>query len=205
MKFFKKNARMQQADVNQARRFTLGQYIAAVSALLLSITAVSFATSTFTTFQGGNVILASEVNANFQNLNDQIASLAAAVSNVQATATLDATTKANNVLAAAALDATTKANNAQAAAISKELGNGQTWQDVMINRAFNTPYTNTTGRTIFVNISGTSGNNPELLVCGVAVGRFGTGLTVIYAPVPNGCTYGFNNTGGTFSYWAELR
>ena len=41
MKFFKKNVTVQQADSNTLRRFTLGQYITAVFALLLSVTAIS--------------------------------------------------------------------------------------------------------------------------------------------------------------------
>lgn len=79
MKFFKKNVYVQQAVVKQARRFTLGQYIAAVSALLLSVTAASYAAGLLTliTFSKDTVISSVDVNANFNSINDQLAAMTA--------------------------------------------------------------------------------------------------------------------------------
>lgn len=213
MKLFKKNVTMQQADTNKSRRFTSGQYIASVCALLLSITAVSYATSTFTTFSGNTVISAAEVNANFQNINDQIALLTAAVSNVQATATLDATTKANNAQSAAALDATTKANNAQLTAMNQAIGYGQTWQNVTVSRAVGTTYTNSTGRPIEVKV--TSNFNSQAastyafyvngnLIDYKAVGQAGAGVgsqMTVGAIIPAGSTYSASLSGGLSTWW----
>ena len=216
MKFFKKNVTVQQADTNKSRRFTLGQYFAAVSALLLSITAVSFATSIFTTFSSNTVISAGEVNANFQNINDQITLLTAAVSNVQAAATLEATTKANSAQAAAAIDATTKANNAQLTAMNQAIGYGQTWQNVTVSRGVGTTFTNSTGRPIEVKVTSifntSSASTYAFYVNGnlidyQAVGQAGAGAgsqVTVGAIVPAGSTYSASLMGGLSTWW-ELR
>ena len=103
MKFFKKNLSMLQSDSNKSRKFTLGQYIAAVTTLLLSVTAISYAAGLLTLiqFQPNTVILSADVNTNFQRINDQLAAMTAAISNVQVTAASDATTKANAAQSAA--------------------------------------------------------------------------------------------------------
>ena len=79
MKFFKKNVYVQQADIKQSRKFTLGQYVAAVSALLLSVTAASYAAGLLTliTFSRDTVISSADVNANFNSINDQLAAMTA--------------------------------------------------------------------------------------------------------------------------------
>ena len=123
MKLFKKNVSVQQADVNQSRRFSLIQYIVAIGALLLSVTAISYAAGilTLNTFRDSDVISSKSVNDNFTyvqtNLDVIAASMVSAASNVQASNTT-INTAISNVATAAATDATSKANNAQAASLA---------------------------------------------------------------------------------------
>ena len=81
MKFFKKNASMQQSEVKQPRRFTLGQYIAAVSVMLVSVTALSYAAGILTLhkFDAQTVISAQAVNENFTYVQDNLTAIAASM------------------------------------------------------------------------------------------------------------------------------
>jgi len=130
MKFFKKNASMQQTEVKQPRRFSLGQYIAAVSVMLVSVTALSYAAGILklNSFQSQQVISAQAVNDNFDyvqtNLNVIAASMVSAASDVQAS-NLTINASISNAVATAAADATTKANNAQAASLALFTGTNQ--------------------------------------------------------------------------------
>ena len=85
MKFFKNNISMQQSDAHQSRRFTLGQYITAVFALLLSVTALSYATGLLTMiqFSNGTAISSADVNTNFQRIHDRLEAMTAPGSVVQ--------------------------------------------------------------------------------------------------------------------------
>jgi len=159
MKFFKKNASMEQAKVNQSRRFSLGQYIAAVSVMLVSVTALSYAAGILklNSFQSQQVISAQAVNDNFDyvqtNLNVIAASMVSAASDVQ-TSNSNINTSISNVAAtitaAAAADATTKANNAQATAIGTSFAAGQTWSNTSF--AFGIPYQNTSTKAKMVTV-----------------------------------------------------
>jgi hypothetical protein len=93
------------------------------------------------------------------------------------------------------------------------LGVGQTWQDMAASRAFNTTYTNSTGKPIAaVIVMGNVGTSDgfALVINGVSTDYVYTnssggrvGLTYI---IPDGNTYRANNTGaGTFLSWIELR
>ena len=96
------------------------------------------------------------------------------------------------------------------------VGEGQTWQNV--GRAFNTDYTNTSGKTIVVavgayNNSGGSANHFSLMVDGAGMSHASLPNsnayteTTIWAFVPNGSTYRLVQNYGTtnFAFWYELR
>lgn len=91
----------------------------------------------------------------------------------------------------------------------KVFGVGQTWRNLTASRAINTNYTNSTGRVIAVSVfvDGMGGTFPELLVDGVTVSRSydGAGVGSVFAIVPSGSVYRFNNTDSANLYWAELR
>lgn len=101
----------------------------------------------------------------------------------------------------------------QSAALpSNQIGVGQTWQDVTASRSVGVTYTNTTGKPIMIQVTG-SGSNPY----GVTVQIYVSGLLVSQdldyqwqasctgcAIVPNGATYSaFANW--VYSRWVELR
>lgn len=98
------------------------------------------------------------------------------------------------------------------------LGDGQTWQDVLASRAAATTYTNTTGRTIVVNIVtqvNDSADSNYIEVDGVNVCRNHTQSTLsannreqmtMTAIVPDNSTYELTFAGaGSIKLWAELR
>lgn len=94
-------------------------------------------------------------------------------------------------------------------------GNAQTWQDVKASRALGILYTNSTGLTIVITVSGTSS---VLNGCCVATvdganlsytsGASGvSGVITGTWSIPAGSTYSINNAVGvaTLSSWMELR
>jgi hypothetical protein len=90
------------------------------------------------------------------------------------------------------------------------IGIGQTWQDVKINRVIGITYTNSTGKPIYVSISGLSnGVVLNVIVDNVTlIGTFGgsganyaTGMSFL---VPSGSTYKMMNCASIYA-WAELR
>lgn len=95
------------------------------------------------------------------------------------------------------------------------LGMGQTWQDVLSQRAPNTSYTNTTGRAIAVSISlsGSSSTSvfADFLVDGVRIARVdsaieGTKYFTVFGIVPSGSAYRVNpGPNLSLGNWAELR
>lgn len=93
----------------------------------------------------------------------------------------------------------------------KEIGVGQTWQDVTASRSLDTTYTNTTGKPIVVQISCTNTQGGKIVVNGVTVGlviNTFTGNVQAFASaiVPNGATYRINTfIGEKPSLIAELR
>ena len=99
---------------------------------------------------------------------------------------------------------------------SKELGVGQTWQDVLTQRRMEVLYTNTTGRPIMINVTVDSSspavNRTMLYVDGIRVSRFKNvnGLaTQLCAIVPDKKTYQVkgevNASIVSIMDWAELR
>lgn len=103
------------------------------------------------------------------------------------------------------------------------LGMGQTWQDVKAQRAFDTTYTNTTGRPILVAVAlqalGSSGTDnhfhffvDDVLVGNVRIAPYGTDTSLgarasVYAIVPAGSSYRVDRIigDGAIPYWSELR
>jgi hypothetical protein len=92
------------------------------------------------------------------------------------------------------------------------LGIGQTWTNVTSSRSLVTTYTNTTGRSIFVVVRGgvASGGSMVFFVNGSSNDAVGNGADVdvsssVRSIVPNGSTYKVTNTGGTKTFWGELR
>jgi len=105
--------------------------------------------------------------------------------------------------------ATASVTSTQLATAVQPIGVGQTFQSP--SRAFNTTYTNSTGRPIalYIRIVTLSGTGATLFVDGVAVAgdtgitNSGSNLSCI---VPAGSTYIVSTTGTpTLSSWAELR
>lgn len=99
---------------------------------------------------------------------------------------------------------------------SKELGVGQTWQDVLTQRRMEVLYTNTTGRPIMINVTVDSSspavNRTMLYVDGIRVSRFENvnGLaTQLCAIVPDKKTYQVKGEVNAsivgIMDWAELR
>jgi hypothetical protein len=101
-----------------------------------------------------------------------------------------------------------------ASAAPNYIGVNQTWNNVTSSRAFNTTYTNSTGRPIEVGIYMNNTTNAgsrcyftvnSIIVTGTggSYGGQGLGLTVI---VPDGATYSLVLDGGSIgiSNWAEL-
>jgi len=93
-------------------------------------------------------------------------------------------------------------------------GLGQTWQNVTGSRAFNTTYTNGTGRSIFVLISITTSaiGSISFLVQGVTRWTVGLGAgssspnRAVSAVIDAGQNYRLNNTSvGSLVHWGELR
>ncbi len=95
------------------------------------------------------------------------------------------------------------------------VGVGQTWQDVTSSRAFNTDYTNSTGKPIMVSFIATTGtgDNIQVNVGGVSFGDQYTnqsnGREMSSFIVPDNTVYRINgNTGSTtpvLQKWVELR
>lgn len=94
------------------------------------------------------------------------------------------------------------------------LGYGQVWQDVTASRAWNTTYTNTTGKPIQVSLAArdtVAGNlSIELFVSGVNIANHYLGASThatVSAIVPPGETYRVErrDTNDTITSWAELR
>ena len=88
----------------------------------------------------------------------------------------------------------------------KEIGVGQTWQDVSGSRSQNVNYTNSTGKPIMVSIVVDSGSTDDnaIIVDSVGVGaESGGGLVPNQFIVPNGSVYRVNNAG--ILAWTELR
>lgn len=97
------------------------------------------------------------------------------------------------------------------------LGMGQAWQDVTSTRSFDTVYTNTSGRVIFICI--TSGENTaghsniQLLIDGLVIarpiytaGQATTLRAIVSAVIPPGSTYQCVGASGTpLLLWSELR
>ena len=90
----------------------------------------------------------------------------------------------------------------------KEIGVGQTWQDVTASRVIGATYTNTTGKPIMVIIGmDTYASYQTIEVGGLDIsgnGNMGGGNPIFI--VPNGSTYKFVSTNtGTLRSWCELR
>jgi len=89
--------------------------------------------------------------------------------------------------------------------ISRGLGDGQTWQDMTASRASGVTYTNTTGRSITINIT-TTATTANLVVDGVILQTSGSNAAVYYGSltgvIPNNSVYYI--TGGPTT-WTELR
>ena len=96
------------------------------------------------------------------------------------------------------------------------LGVNQTYQDVLSSRVANTVYTNSTGKPIFIVVSGTQDTRdvPILLKAtidnkDISMHSYGsTAIATLTLPVPNGSTYKINASNGSnprITTWLELR
>ena len=99
----------------------------------------------------------------------------------------------------------------------KEIGVGQTWQDVTASRASGVTYTNSTGKPIALEVAcETKSTNTiiKFVINGTPQGRTGAGASVgigdvkiLSIIVPNGATYACTVFAGSFALdtWFELR
>lgn len=81
---------------------------------------------------------------------------------------------------------------------------GVTSHAVPGSRVFGTTYTNTTGRTMVVMLTGTNGSVPQMQVDGVNSCQITAATSNCTLIVPNGSTYGSTASGGTVTIWNEL-
>ena len=93
------------------------------------------------------------------------------------------------------------------------LGTAQTWTNVLASRSDNTTYTNSTGRTIFVSVGGSTWGQQAFFINGVQICQEGINITSAQVqdsttyPIPDGNTYKFRkyNASSSIWYWFELR
>lgn len=117
-----------------------------------------------------------------------------------------------NSIGVEAADVNTKLSLKANTADLKEIGVGQTWQNVTANRIAGVTYTNTTGKPIVVSAytfaAGGDTGTQVLYVDGLAVsqsqyyvGTTASGTRQVLGIVPSGSKYSVNS----FGYWFELR
>ena len=99
---------------------------------------------------------------------------------------------------------------------NRDFGIDQYWQDATAFRALGTTYTNSTGKPIFVVISGNPSGKPERLSLSINAtivweqnidGENSETNVVVCGVVPHGAAYGVNTDGNatTIARWVELR
>ena len=118
--------------------------------------------------------------------------------------TSDASKRVDYANTAGSASSATTATN-----VTNALGSGQTWQDVTSSRVYNTAYTNSTGKPIFVmvgTVDSGSGCTITPTVGGVTlptqVDHSNGGAAASFV-VPHNTTYSV--TGSTLARWCELR
>jgi hypothetical protein len=126
-----------------------------------------------------------------------------AISNVAGTTVVDVTDIAKSSVITPAL--ALKANTTDL----KEIGVGQTWQDVTTSRSLGVTYTNTTGKPIEIKVSVncTAGTGNTLRINGNPIDTItdqSAGLHSFSAIIPNNSKYMIDNF-NTISRWSELR
>ncbi len=91
------------------------------------------------------------------------------------------------------------------------IGKGQSWQDVSASRAAGVTYTNSTGKSIVLNVGKTGASSAQLLIyvdgnlAGKNIDGGNWNMTTVCAIVPPGSTYSVTVVSTTISYWTELR
>lgn len=91
-----------------------------------------------------------------------------------------------------------------------EVGVNQTWRDVTLQRALNTAYTNSSGKPIYISVTGKDQQQQSLVDLWVGSAKAcrtykdSNSDAPLTAIIPAGATYKIIATGGTLSNWAEL-
>jgi hypothetical protein len=90
----------------------------------------------------------------------------------------------------------------------KEIGVGQTWQNVSGSRTSGTTYTNSTGKPIMVSVTANNAISSIILTVGGVQACMDSDASAnvnmnVMAIVPNGASYSVNTS--TISNWVELR
>jgi len=93
------------------------------------------------------------------------------------------------------------------------LGVNQTWQNVLSSRAVSTTYTNSTGKTIAINVvmdNVNAGNTLNLTIGGVTISgayaQISNGVSTLSSIIPSGASYSVTSPGGgNLIQWVELR
>ena len=230
MKFFKKNETVQKFDTNTSRRFTLGQYFAAVFALLLSVTAISYAAGilTLNVFNNGDVITSKSVNDNFTYVQTNLDVIAASMVGVASSIQASNTNISNNAAAVRGIATGGTGANTAAGALANlgAVGAGQTWHPYLnsaagfgsnqVLRAAGVNLVNNTGRPIQLAIGIFYSSAPDameatLYVDGVTVGYVRGGGSAyafqnitLTGMIPAGSTYQISITTGSIVFWSEL-
>lgn len=95
--------------------------------------------------------------------------------------------------------------------VSESVGVNQTWQNVTSSRVAEVTYTNTTGKTIYIVVTGSTGTNNSVngFINGTLytiVGGVGNSSRLSVALIiPNNSTYRIDLVATTIAFWAELR
>lgn len=91
-----------------------------------------------------------------------------------------------------------------------EVGVNQTWRDVTLQRALNTAYTNSSGKPIYISVTGKNQQQQSFVDLWVGSAKAcrtykdSNSDAPLTAIIPAGATYKIISTGGTLSNWAEL-
>lgn len=176
----------------------------------VSITSWSYVTTTITlnvashTFVAGDYIEVSGLTATTYPANGL--HLVTSVTSTTIVFTLSATPTGTAGISSATVKGYATLNGK----VSESVGVNQTWKDVTSSRVAEVTYTNTTGKTIYIVVTGSTGTNNSVngYINGILytiIGGVGNSSRLSVALIiPNGSTYRLDLVATTIAFWAEL-